>query len=93
MAGIPHNSDNIDNWLRLINAEGMGAVSCARLIECFGSADKALGATADELARVEGIGPATAEKIAATRERFDASAELRLAEARREAGRLARQPC
>ena len=80
MAQIPDNSPDIDRWLKLIRADGVGPVAFGRLIERFGSVDAALGASVAGLAKVEGIGFKTAEKIASTRDRFDAGAELERAE-------------
>ena len=75
-----YNSVDIDKWLRLVRAENVGPVIFARLIEQFGSVDHVLGASASEMAKVEGIGFKTAEQIASTRDKFDAAAELELAQ-------------
>lgn len=74
------NSVDIERWLQLIRADGVGSVTFARLLEHFGSVDRALGASAAELVRVEGIGEQIARRIAATRDNFDVDAELALAE-------------
>jgi len=74
------NSGDIENCLKLIRAKGVGSVTFTKLIDHFGTADRALGASAGELARIEGIGFKTAERIAATRNKFDAKAELEMAE-------------
>jgi DNA processing protein len=79
MSEIPENSPGIEKYLRLISAEGVGSATFIRLLRHFGSLDRALGAPAAELARVERIGPGTAERIAASRDGFDAAAELNLA--------------
>jgi len=76
---VPTHSEGIEKWLRLIRADGVGPVTFTRLLERFGSVDGALGASAASLAKVEGIGFKTAERIAASRETFDAGAELELA--------------
>ncbi len=73
------NSSEVDKWLKLARADGVGPVTFARLLERFGSADRALGASVSELAKVDGIGLRTAERIAGTREKFDCSAEIDLA--------------
>ena len=73
---IPENSGDVDKWLRLIRADGVGPVTFARLLKRFGSVDAALGASVAGLAKVEGIGYKTAERIAASRGAFDAEAEL-----------------
>jgi len=80
MTAAQPNSADVQKWLRLVRAEGVGPVTFRKMVERFGSLDRAIGASASELARVNGIGPATAEKIAATRDNFDVGAELALAE-------------
>ncbi len=80
MGVISENSTDIEKWIRLIRADGVGPVSFGRLIEFYGSVDAALGASAAGLARIEGIGAKTAERIVSTRDRFDACAELERAE-------------
>lgn len=79
MAGLPLNSAGIGDWLRLAGAEGVGPVTFGRLLEHFGSLQRALGASVSELTKVEGIGLHTAERIAASREKFNANDELELA--------------
>jgi DNA processing protein len=66
-------------WLKLIRAEGVGPAILGRLIKRFSSADRALGASVSELAKVDGIGFKTAERIASTRDKFDAAGEVELA--------------
>jgi DNA processing protein len=77
---VPANSTDIDKWLKLLGADGVGAITFARLLAYFGSVDAALGTSAHALAKVEGIGLPTAERIAASRDKFDACAELESAE-------------
>jgi DNA processing protein len=79
MAQIPDNSTDIEKWLKLIRADEVGPVTFARLLKYFGSVDAALGASVGRLLKVEGIGQVTAERIAASRDKFDASAEVELA--------------
>lgn len=74
------NSVDIEKWLKLIRADSVGPVTFAKLIKHFGSTDCALGASVSELAEVDGIGFKTAEQIAATRDKFNTSAELELAD-------------
>jgi DNA processing protein len=62
--------------LKLKHAEGVGPVTFFRLVERFGSPEAALGASAQALCGVEGIGRGGAERIARTREEFDAEREL-----------------
>jgi len=73
------NSNNIEGYLKLIRADGVGPVTFARLLRHFGSVDRALGASVSELAKVDGIGLKTAERISATRGKFDPAAELETA--------------
>jgi DNA processing protein len=77
---VPANSTDIDKWLKLLGADGVGAIIFARLLAYFGSVDAALGASVHALAKVEGIGLPTAERIVASRDKFDACAELESAE-------------
>ncbi len=79
MSGTQANSTDIEKWLELIRADNVGATTFAKLIKHFGSADRALGASVSELAKVNGIGFKKAEQIAATRGKFDVEAELELA--------------
>lgn len=79
MAQIPENSKDIELWLKLIRADEVGPVTFARLLKRFGSVDAALGASVSGLTKVDGIGFKTAERIAASRDKFDACAELELA--------------
>lgn len=79
MAQVPENSIDIDKWLKLIRADEVGPVTFARLLKYFGSVDKALGVSVSQLARVEGIGLTTAERIAASRDKFNSCEELELA--------------
>jgi len=80
MAQVPENSPDIEKWIKLIRAEGVGPVSFGKLLKRFGSVDAALGASVSGLAKVEGIGFKTAERIASTRDKFDTGAEVELAE-------------
>jgi DNA processing protein len=79
MTPVPENSREIETWLKLIRAEEVGPVTFGKLLKCFGSVDAALGASVSGLMKVEGIGSKTAERIAASRDKFDAGAELELA--------------
>lgn len=80
MAEIAENSPEIDKWIRLIRADGIGPVSFTKLVKSYSSVDAALGASAAGLAHIEGIGPKMAERIVSTRDRFDVCAELERAE-------------
>ncbi len=74
------NSPDIEKWLKLIRADGVGPITFSRLIKHFGSADRALGTSVSQLAKINGIGFKTAERIAATLDKFDVADELELAE-------------
>ncbi len=80
MARVPENSKDVELWLKLIRADEVGPVTFGRLLQRFGSVDAVLGASVSGLTKVEGIGFKTAERIAASRDKFDACAELELAE-------------
>jgi DNA processing protein len=80
MAKAQSNSSDIEKWLKLIRADGVGPVTFAKFIRHFGSPDRALGASVSELAKVDGIGFKTAERIASTHDKFDSADELALAE-------------
>ena len=79
MPPIPDNSPDIEKWLKLIRADGVGPVAFRRLLKQFGSINAALGASVRGLAKVEGIGFKTAERIASTRDKFDPYGEIELA--------------
>ena len=80
MAELQQHSVDIEKWLKLIRADNVGPTTFAKLIKHFGSAERALGASASELAKIDGIGFKTAEQIARTRNKFDTATELELAE-------------
>lgn len=74
------HSPDIEKWLSLIRADGVGPVTFRKLVETLGSIEAALGASVGQLTRVEGIGDKTAERIARSRERFNAAEEIDLAD-------------
>ena len=80
MAKPQENSVDIEKWLKLIRADGLGPTTFSKLIKYFKSADRILGASVSELAKIDGVGYKTAERMAATRNKFDTTAELELAE-------------
>ena len=80
MAKLQQNSIDIEKWLKLIRADGIGPTTFAKLIKHFDSADKALGASVSELAKINDIGFKTAEQIAKTRDKFNTDTELELAD-------------
>jgi DNA processing protein len=79
MTQVPENSKDVEKWLKLIRADEVGPVTFGRLLKRFGTVDAALGASVSGLMKVEGIGSKTAERIAASRDKFDTCAELELA--------------
>jgi len=80
MAKGQENSPEIEKWLKLIRADNVGPVTFSKMIKHFGSLDKSLGASVSELAKIDGIGHKSAEQIARSRDKFDATDELKLAE-------------
>ena len=76
---MSENSKDLEKWLKLINADGVGPVTFEKIVDKCGSVDSALGASVKELSEIDGIGFKTAESIARTREKFDAAGELELA--------------
>ncbi|MHC4743106.1 MAG: DNA-processing protein DprA [Planctomycetota bacterium] len=76
MRRVQENSRDIEKWLKLIRADGVGPVAFAKMVEHFGSVDRVLGASVSELAKVDGLGEKTARRIASTREKFNAAKEL-----------------
>lgn len=80
MKQVQSNSSDVEKWLKLIRADGVGPVTFAELIKHLGSVDRVLGASVSELSKVDGIGARTAERIASTRNKFDAARELSRAE-------------
>jgi DNA processing protein len=79
MAKVQENSPDIENWLKLLRADGVGPVTFVKMLKHFGSAERVLGASVSELAKIDGIGYKTAERIVSSREKFNAGAELELA--------------
>ena len=80
MSNRQQNSPQIEHWLKLSNADGVGPVTFGKLLTYFGSPQRALSASVGELMKVEGVGQRTAERIASSRDKMDATAELDLAE-------------
>jgi DNA processing protein len=80
MPEAQQNSIDIEKWLKLIRADEVGPVTFAKLIKHFGSVDAALGTSVSELSKIDGIGFKTAERIAASQDKFDVAGELKLAE-------------
>jgi DNA processing protein len=76
---IRHNSDEIESWLKVKGADGVGPITFAKLLKQIGPPQQILKASVSELAKTDGIGTKTAERIVATRDKFDAQAEIELA--------------
>jgi len=70
------------HYLQLSLAEGVGPITIARLIETFGSAERAVGASIAELRGIEGIGAAKSQKIYSSLRATAGAAETELAKAR-----------
>jgi DNA processing protein len=77
---LEKHSKDIDKWLKLRNADGVGPVTFGALLKQFGSIETVLDASVYELTKVDGVGTKTAEQIARTRESFDAEGEAALAD-------------
>ena len=80
MANRQEHSVGIDRWLKLAGAENVGPTTFGKLLDHFGSVDQALGASVSQMTRVDGIGPKSAQRIAASRDKIDSKAELKLAD-------------
>ena len=80
MAEQQQNAVDIEKWLKLIRADNVGPVTFARFMKHFGSVDAVLGASVSELTKVDRVAFKTAEQIARTRNKFDTTAELELAD-------------
>lgn len=74
------HSPQIALWLKLIRAEGVGPTLFKRLLDYFGGVERIFTASVAELTKIEGIGSKTAERIARSRDAFDADSELALAD-------------
>ena len=74
------NSVDIGKWLKVTAADGVGAVTFAKLMKRFGSIDNILGASVSQMTCIDGIGNAKAEKIARSRNSVNVDEELELAE-------------
>jgi DNA processing protein len=77
---VEHNSADVEKWLRLIRAEHVGPATFSKLLRHFNSIDRALGASATQLANIDGISSKTAQQIAKSRDEFNPVTELELAE-------------
>ena len=74
------HSPQIELWLKLIRADGIGPTLFKRLLDYFDNVERIFSASVAELMKVEGIGNKTAESIVRTRDVFDVEAELALAD-------------
>lgn len=66
----------LESLIALNMVEGLGPITIKRLVEFFGSAERALGAGAGELCRIEGIGRERAARVSRAMREVDVSAEL-----------------
>ena len=80
MSKLEKNSKDIEKWLALIRADGVGSVTFQKLIAHFGSIDDALGSASVHLKKVSGIGQKTADSICHSIGKFEVEKELALAE-------------
>lgn len=80
MDKVQQHSEDIENWLTLARADGVGAVGFSRLLEHFGTVDRVLGASVSELMQVNGIGQKKAEQVFTSRTKFNVKKELDLAD-------------
>lgn len=78
--GVQQHSPQVEMWLKLIRADGVGPTLFQRLLNYFGNIEPIFTASMSELMNVEGIGIITAERIFRTRNDFDSEAELALAD-------------
>lgn len=74
------HSPDIEAWLRLYQASGVGPVLFQKLLKRFKSPQQVLGASATQLCQVEGIGQARAAGILDSLDAFDVDRELALAD-------------
>ena len=74
------HSPQIELWLKLIRADGIGPTLFKRLLGYFGGVERIFTASVAELTKVEGIGNKTAESIVRTRNAFNADSEIALAD-------------
>lgn len=74
------HSKEIAKWMKLAGAQAVGSITFARLLNYFGSVDRALGASVSALQNISGIGSKKAEQIVRSRDKFDADSELKLAD-------------
>ncbi len=79
---VPPSSDRRAAWLALSHCQGAGPVLLKRAVEMLGGPEKVLGASAGELARVDGIGSVRAQSILRTSAGFDGAALLEQCAAR-----------
>jgi DNA processing protein len=74
------HSPQIELWLKLIRAEGIGPTLFKRLLDYFEDVEHIFTASVAELTKIEGIGNKTAESIVRTRDAFDVDSEIGLAD-------------
>lgn len=80
MKKVSRHSENIEKWLKLSNARGVGPILIRRLLNYFNTLERILGASVSQLCKVEGIGTKTAEQILRTKDSFNVEKELEMAQ-------------
>ena len=80
MAQAQPNSPDIEKWLQLLRSDNVGPATFQKLIKHFETAENALDASVSSMTEIDGIGFKTAERIASSRDKFDVSSELKLAD-------------
>ena len=66
----------LESLIALNMVEGLGPITIKRLVEFFGSAQRALGADTGELCRIDGIGKEKAARVSRAMREVDVSAEI-----------------
>ena len=72
------SQQNLKYWVILNMIEGVGALRAKRLLERFGSFEKVLTASRNELGKIEGIGREIAERITRWRETVEVGIKKQL---------------
>ena len=78
MKKITH-SPQIESWISLIRADGVGPKGFMRLLDYFGTVDRILGASVHDFTKVEKIGHKSAERIRRSIGDFNVDKEIALA--------------
>jgi len=73
-----HNDDSVRQQLRLALVSGIGPLMRQRLLARFGSPERVLAASSQDLQGVSGIGPKLAKQIVQANQEIDVDAQLQL---------------